>query len=76
MKQVGATRRERLLQQTAATVRRQLHAERSAQPMRAVIPSKIHFGVSGRKSSEQFAGIDPYAREILIQAIGGIERDS
>ena len=43
--------------------------------MRTVAPAEFGFGMRLGQSVEQFARINTHAREIFIQAVGGVERD-
>ena len=65
----------RPLQQTPAAVPRHLLPPRAPQAVGTVAPQEFGFRMRRRQSRQQLAGVHPHAGEILLQAVGGIERD-
>jgi hypothetical protein len=75
MKNVGAARHNRLLEEKPVAVGRQLFAKGAEEAVWTIAELEVRFGMCGSQSEQDLTGVDADSREIVSDTVGRVESD-
>jgi hypothetical protein len=75
MEEIGAAGHNRFVEEKPMAVGRQPFAKGTEEPVRAIAELELGFRVCGSQAQQNLAGVDAYSRELVSDAISGVESD-